>query len=368
MFKFDFALDDADVDLELSSHLANALTVSQPPANIESTASVNEDPCTEISITTLLQSLPNVLSYSPITIPVLNQALKTEENLKLARRDLFDARYQLITQESAEKSTREDALAFVQEPSDLLPGVYEGGLKTWECSVDLAGYLAGLRPQLDPRGKRIIEVGCGTGVPSMFVLREILSSPKEEAVETEIHLQDYNVSVLELLSFPNIILTWFTSPAAASFRESQPPPEEEEEGGGGAKPSPSNADPGDLFVTPSLRAAFLASLEAYKIRLRFFSGSWRSFPIAPYDVVLTSETIYRSESLTPLLALLKGAAEQGKSCLCLVAAKVLYFGVGGGVSEFVERVKEQSGVVDTVWEGETGVGRRIMSVRWESSL
>ena len=27
------------------------------------------------------------------------------------------------------------------EKSDLIPGVYEGGLKVWECSVDLAGYI-----------------------------------------------------------------------------------------------------------------------------------------------------------------------------------------------------------------------------------
>lgn len=32
-------------------------------------------------------------------------------------------------------------LEYADDPSDLIPSVYEGGLKTWECSLDLAGYL-----------------------------------------------------------------------------------------------------------------------------------------------------------------------------------------------------------------------------------
>ena len=35
-------------------------------------------------------------------------------------------------------------LSFIDAPSDLVPGVYEGGMKTWECSIDLAAYLASL--------------------------------------------------------------------------------------------------------------------------------------------------------------------------------------------------------------------------------
>ena len=105
----------------------------------------------------------------------------------------------------------------------------------------------------------------------------------------------------------------------------------------------------------------------YKIRLKFFSGSWKSFPVAPYDIVLTSETIYRSESLAPLLTLLKrAAAVKEKEHICLVAAKILYFGVGGGVEEFTARVKDEGGSVKNVLEVVSGVVRRVMSVRWKS--
>lgn len=37
--------------------------------------------------------------------------------------------------------SKEKALEFLDAPSDLVPGVYEGGLKTWECSLDLVEYL-----------------------------------------------------------------------------------------------------------------------------------------------------------------------------------------------------------------------------------
>ena len=63
------------------------------------------------------------------------------------RRDLFDARFQLLAQ------GRDEQAALVDAPADLVPGVYEGGLKTWECSLDLAAYL-----DRDVRGLRVLEV------------------------------------------------------------------------------------------------------------------------------------------------------------------------------------------------------------------
>ncbi len=79
------------------------------------------------------------------------------------RRDLFDARFQLIAEgagdapedprkpddgnleEGTQPYNDRKALAFLDAPSDLVPGVYEGGLKTWECSLDLVDYLDGLK-------------------------------------------------------------------------------------------------------------------------------------------------------------------------------------------------------------------------------
>ena len=54
------------------------------------------------------------------------------------------------------------AVVFIDNPSDLVPGVYEGGLKTWECSVDLVEYFSGTVKRRNSekwaKWKRIFEV------------------------------------------------------------------------------------------------------------------------------------------------------------------------------------------------------------------
>ena len=50
--------------------------------------------------------------------------------------------------------------------------------------------------------------------------------------------------------------------------------------------------------------------------------------------------------------------------LCLVAAKILYFGVGGGVSDFLRAIKATKARVETVLERKEGVGRKVMRVWW----
>lgn len=162
------------------------------------------------------------------------------------------------------------------------------------------------------------------------------------------------------------------SPASASYRET--------------RESPDPSTPSELSITPGLKSAFLASLEKHKISVRFFSGSWETFDISTtggrYDIVLTSETIYEPQSLPALITLMKSACERPledltlaqlslasntpTSYLCLVAAKVLYFGVGGGVSEFLNVLTAHGGNSETVWEQKLGVRRKVMRVRWAS--
>jgi protein-histidine N-methyltransferase len=147
--------------------------------------------------------------------------------------------------------------------------------------------------------------------------------------------------------------------------------------------------PGELLITSTLVDEFLGSLEAYGIFLRFFSGSWANFDLkrcgGRYDIILTSETIYRKENMDSLVTVMRAACASGSrhddpqtqslsyiseeayhQHLCLVAAKVLYFGVGGGFAEFVRAVERQdpSCRVETVWERHVGVGRKIMRVKW----
>lgn len=64
----------------------------------------------------------------------------------------------MISEEDDDRvdATPREASSYLNKPEDLIPGVYEGGLKTWECSVDLASYLA-MGGGLDDWG-RVLEV------------------------------------------------------------------------------------------------------------------------------------------------------------------------------------------------------------------
>ena len=55
--------------------------------------------------------------------------------------------------------------------TDLVPGVYEGGLKIWECSEDLVHWLDHTRAgKLD--GLKVLELGCGAGLPGIYCFKE----------------------------------------------------------------------------------------------------------------------------------------------------------------------------------------------------
>ncbi|KAH9887292.1 hypothetical protein C8Q73DRAFT_259495 [Cubamyces lactineus] len=409
MFKFGFDVDEVDepiADAFASGHSASG------SANSHTQNIVREDPSREIPIEDLLAALPHTFSFSPFAVPLVSK-----RTVVLARRDLFDARFQLIASDEDVKTTdgRSD-LDFLDAPSDLVPGVYEGGLKTWECSLDLVDCLDsiyGTEIARHLKGKRVLELGCGTSIPSLYLLRSIFAAEPSENAGIEIHLQDYNELVLRLVTLPNVILSWYMSPASAHFRSSVSSQTDVSMGDTDAEadplPTADATEPGEMPITRALLDAFLASLQKYGVQLKFFSGSWATFDVqragGPYQLVLTSETIYRTDSLPSLVDLLQRATEKPpkdtsqdpasltestaqlsltdeaalqnlskEPSLCLVAAKVVYFGVGGGVNEFIQAVEsppssgtggKPKGFVRTVWERIYGVKRAVMQVIWD---
>ena len=42
--------------------------------------------------------------------------------------------------------------------------MYEGGLKIWECSIDLASFVAS---DVNVKNCNVIELGCGAGLPGI---------------------------------------------------------------------------------------------------------------------------------------------------------------------------------------------------------
>ncbi|PCH44719.1 hypothetical protein WOLCODRAFT_139183, partial [Wolfiporia cocos MD-104 SS10] len=429
MFRFDFEIDEDDLSdpgLGVQEGIATLKDTSQVTqiAQAESAEKQRfEEPYRAYAVDELLATLPPEISFSPLSIPLASTFDDSEQRLSasrpsqvvnIARRDLFDARFQLISLEDhdsdANPSTSglgvkpETALEFVDAPSDLVPGMYEGGFKTWECALDLVGCLHRIFEKETGRrlkGKKILELGCGTAVPSLYILNRLFSSEpsqdSEEPSDMHIHLQDYNPLVLRLVTMANVLLAWYMSPASQAFRDSvASAPDADSDTFPPADPS----TPGTLSITPALKDAFLASLRSHRVHLGLLSGSWATLDLsgAPYDVVFTSETIYRPESLPALIKALRdaclgeagledaaarmsfasaepkqgdgGGGEENPPHLCLVAAKRVYFGVGGGVSEFVNAVEglganaNRVGSVQTVWEHTDGVKRIVMQVKW----
>lgn len=81
----------------------------------------------------------------------------------------------------------DDIKSAEQNDSDVVPGVYEGGAKVWECTQDLGDYLTALNANGDSVidefvGKSVLDLGCGAGLLGILAMK-IGSSV--------VHFQDY---------------------------------------------------------------------------------------------------------------------------------------------------------------------------------
>lgn len=77
--------------------------------------------------------------------------------------------------------------------ADLIPGVYEGGFKLWECSTDLATYV---HQQGIKATQSVLEIGAGHALPSLVALRSGAS----------VTIHDFNEQVLKQATAPNVYL------------------------------------------------------------------------------------------------------------------------------------------------------------------
>jgi protein-histidine N-methyltransferase len=153
-FSFSFAGDD----IEETTEDLQSLSISTPPHAAETgTLSRNRSsstafpvagqpliPAKSHTLEELLASLPSTISYGTLKVE-----LDDDSELKIPRRELWDVRVQLMA-EDEEVGLGKD---------DVKTGVYEGGFKSWESSVDLVRELA----KLESKGKRFLEV-CHVGL------------------------------------------------------------------------------------------------------------------------------------------------------------------------------------------------------------
>ena len=163
-----------------------------------------------------------------------------------------------------------------------------------------------------------------------------------QAGQTVQTLADYNLQVLRLVTLPNLFLVWVL--VTQPYLEGS----------------------GDLDVTPALVELFMRDTRERGVELRFVEGAWGGEMVGMlgqgYGLVLASETVYEPETIPAFVQTMCGVLGEGGRGL--VAAKRLYFGVGGGVEEFgreLERVGGWGGNVVLETGAET-VGRVVLQV------
>ncbi|KAK6868184.1 Histidine protein methyltransferase 1 [Candida tropicalis] len=324
-FSFGFSKDDfSDDELDESSHI-------QPITSAQNIGSTTE------------KSALDSLQISPENLPKehsLDSLLSTLQNVRITldnyttnggnivyRRELFDVKHQIMTEDEGDNSKLSELL-IDENNNDLQKNVYEGGFKSWECSYDTVDKLSYLIENDQLKNKSILELGCGTALPSCFILLKKLQLQNKQSLK--LILSDFNFDVLRLVTLPNIITHWASTLPVEQLHSlvtSEDVPR-------------FNND--ELFFTSRLLEQFKNDLLEYNIDLKFISGAWgKEFNqlVANDDVdfMISSETIYSPETLPIVAESIKDILSKStaQSSGALVAAKNIYFGVGGSLIEFL---------------------------------
>lgn len=200
-------------------------------------------------------------------------------------------------------------------------------------------------------------MGCGTALPSLALFQwRLAQDHNSSSLSLSLSLADYNPSVLQLVTVPNILLSW----AQLHFGSSWEPE-------------------GELDIDDELLHAFSAGLQERNINLSFYSGAWSpefvqlvtstsSNKVRSSNsslLVLGAETIYSpmalksfTESLMTILHL-----QDNSESMALIAAKKVYFGVGGSIEDFCDALRARGGKVEQIREEADGVRRAVVEVK-----
>ncbi|EPX73884.1 S-adenosylmethionine-dependent methyltransferase [Schizosaccharomyces octosporus yFS286] len=289
-------------------------------------------PIESVSLGRMLKYIPSKLSYARVHgLPY-----------KVVQRELWDVKIQLMESDSLESTPSE--LKLLDSANDLVPKVYEGGFKTWECSIDLCHEIKKLNI-LDRNLTNILELGCGTALPILSCFQEIY----QRREPSTLIFQDYNIDVLRYITLPNLLLNWYFN----------------------TQEHDSSQEHGTINVSENLLQEFCDDFARNSITCEFLSGPWgpemqniiqQSYGSHYFSLILASETIYSVPSLEPFIYMLL----ENTRNIALIAGKDLYFGVGGSILEFYNRLQKAVSPEDslkTVKSSFTNVGRSL--VYWE---
>jgi protein-histidine N-methyltransferase len=92
--------------------------------------------------------LPDTLQADCVAIPSISYTMY--------KRTLADVKFQVARQDTLE--TDQTPMIEMAGNTDLIKGIYEGGFKTWECSIDLVEFMHTKLDDISLSNKKVLEV------------------------------------------------------------------------------------------------------------------------------------------------------------------------------------------------------------------
>ncbi|KAJ2369973.1 hypothetical protein H4S01_000677 [Coemansia sp. RSA 2610] len=382
-FKFNF---DVDIDADSNGGCATS-EVDTINHGVAALACVEEDTAENIAAPyeSIPMSIPRASSIVVGAIFCRGQ--------RLWKRQIDDVQFQLAQQDSLDDDVLDavkQAMTMGSTATDVIKNQYEGGLKTWECSMDLLAYLIDHCGDLFGAYERprVLEVGCGTALPSLYLLTYLPNA--------QVCLQDYNRDVIELITIPNVLANTALAPDSTStgdelqassdtesceididYRRTQVLFGDDTDQIIGARTIPE-------LTSEETQDADTRLLQRSDIQQRcaFVSGDWANFAEAArtrgqehsFDLILTSETIYETSSykrlhdlLECMLARPSPDAGHAHVPMVLVAAKSIYFGLSGSVLSFEQYVRSRGiFAIESIWQSGGSMGRELLRMTWRN--
>jgi len=260
------------------------------------------------------------------TLPIIGETINIpNSNVKMFKRNVSDIKFEIASNE--EDGDNMIATAVLQQ-TDIIPGVYEGGLKTWECSIDLVKYLSELSND-NFENKSVLELGCGSALPGVYCLTR----------GANVDFQDYNQEILSLVTIPNVLINTVNVPTKGSIAKN------------------------GTFETEIQ----FSNVDSSKTR--FWYGDWDSLndlfqsQNRRYDVILTSETIYSIEYHQRLYNIIKNSLNENG--VVYIAAKANYFGCSGSLYQFLDLVeKDKKFSIEVVYTYSDFIRREIVKLQF----
>ncbi|KAM3938339.1 histidine protein methyltransferase 1 homolog [Leptodactylus fuscus] len=326
-FQFNFNIDESSPEECEVAQPKDTMLIEDKDVQSEPQSDLTESRQNSATSDKLVSAQPATEHHIPKNVSSLleNKIVENSSGLQFVNVSVVE-----MTLSNTDVHSEDKVKKSIMSNSDLISGVYEGGMKIWECTFDLIRYFED--KDVNFEGKSVLDLGCGAGLLGIFAL-------KHEA--KVVHFQDYNSTVIEEITIPNTLV---------------------------------NCDDDNLENNidgePTRKKTRKSHVETRLLsKCRFFSGEWSHFsqlmqnqvPPMKYDIILTSETIYNPTYYSALHGVFQNLLSNDG--IVYLASKSHYFGVGGGVHLFDTLINERNIFkIHTLKVTDHGLERMLLSL------